>query len=221
VAGAGSPAIVGAHGPAPAEPVFTQAPFTASYTPPPAGTYELPALRQVPAFTLVDSEGRRVSTSALARGRLSVVSFIYTSCSDRFGCPLASATMRELQERLREADLLARVTLLSITVDPARDRPARLAHYARAFGADPAVWHFLTASSDAGIRPVLDAYGQDRQPVHDDRGRVTGAYRHVLKVFLVDARGFIRNIYSTGFLVPAVVVNDVTTVLHEDRQARR
>lgn len=57
--------------------------------------------------------------------------------------------------------------------------------------------------------------------MHDDRGRATGAYRHVLKVFLVDARGFIRNIYSTGFLVPAVVVNDVTTVLGEDRQARR
>jgi cytochrome oxidase Cu insertion factor (SCO1/SenC/PrrC family) len=149
------------------------------------------------------------------------VSFFYTSCSDRFGCPLASATMRELQERLREAGLLPRVTLLSITVVPVRDRPAQLAHYARAFGADPAAWHFLTAASDAGIRPVLEAYGQDRQAVHDERGRATGAYRHVLKVFLVDARGFIRNIYSTGFLVPAVVVNDVTTVLGEDRQARR
>jgi protein SCO1 len=209
----GGAAIVRAHAPAPAEPVFTQGPFTASYTPPAAGTYELPPLRQVPAFTLVDSAGRRVTTTALTRGRLSVVSFVSTSCSDRLGCPLASATMRELQERLRDADLLGRVTLLSITVDPARDRPVQLAHYARAFGADPAAWRFLTAASDAGIRPVLDAYGQDRQAVHDERGRFTGAYRHVLKVFLVDGRGWIRNIYSTGFLVPAVVVNDITTVL--------
>jgi protein SCO1 len=210
-----------AHGPAPAEPVFTQGPFTASYAPPPAGTYDLPPLKHVPAFTLLDSGGRRVSTTALMRGRLAVVSFIYTSCADSLGCPLASASMRELQERLRDADLLGRVRLLSISVDPARDRPAALARYAQAFGADPAAWQFLTAASDASIRPVLDAYGQDRQPVQDERGRFTGAYRHVLKVFLVDERGWIRNVYSTGFLVPVVVVNDIVTLLAESRQARR
>ena len=68
---------------------------------------------------------------------------------------------------------------------------------------------------------MLDAYGQDRQAVHDERGRFTGAYRHVLKVFLVDGRGWIRNIYSTGFLVPTVVVNDITTLLAERTTARR
>ncbi len=215
------PGGVDAHGPAPSEPVFTQSPFIASYAPPPPGTYALPPLKHVPGFTLVDSAGRRVSTTALTRDRIAVVSFIYTSCSDSAGCPLASASMRELQERLRDAALLGRVRLLSISVDPARDRPAQLAHYAHAFGADPAAWRFLTATSDAGIRPVLDAYGQDRLPVHDERGRFTGAYRHVLKVFLVDERGYIRNVYSTGFLVPAVVVNDIATVLAEARRGRR
>jgi cytochrome oxidase Cu insertion factor (SCO1/SenC/PrrC family) len=212
---------VRAHAPAPSEPVFTQAPFRASYAPPAPGTYELPPLKHVPGFTLLDSAGRRVSTTALTRGRLAVVSFIYTSCSDSTGCPLASASMRELQERLRDVELLGRVRLLSISVDPMRDRPSQLAQYARAFGADPVAWRFLTATSDARIRPVLDAYGQDRLPVHDERGRFTGAYRHVLKVFLVDERGFIRNVYSTGFLVPAVVVNDIATVLGESRRERR
>ena len=212
---------VRAHGPAPAEPVFTQGPFAPSYAPPPAGTYDLPPIKRVPAFTLVDRDGRRVSTAALTRGRIAVVSFIYTSCADSLGCPLASASMRELQERLRDADLLARVRLISISVDPARDRPSELARYAHAFGADPAAWRFLTAASDAAIRPVLDAYGQDRQPVHDERGHFTGAYRHVLKVFLVDERGWIRNVYSTGFLMPAVVVNDIVTLMAESRRAGR
>jgi protein SCO1/2 len=57
--------------------------------------------------------------------------------------------------------------------------------------------------------------------VHDERGRFTGAYRHVLKVFLVDERGWIRNVYSTGFLVPAVVVNDIVTLMAEPRRAGR
>jgi hypothetical protein len=35
----------------------------------------------------------------------------------------------------------------------------------------------------------------------------------VLKVFLVDEGGWIRNVYSAGFLVPEVVVNDLRTVL--------
>jgi protein SCO1/2 len=35
----------------------------------------------------------------------------------------------------------------------------------------------------------------------------------VLKVFLVDPEGFIRNVYSAGFLVPDLVLNDIQTVL--------
>jgi hypothetical protein len=60
---------------------------------------------------------------------------------------------------------------------------------------------------------VLRSYGQDRAPVYDERGQFTGRYRHVLKVFLVDRDGRIRNVYSTGFLVPQVVLNDIKTVL--------
>jgi cytochrome oxidase Cu insertion factor (SCO1/SenC/PrrC family) len=201
--------------------IFTQGLFTPTYTPPAPGTYELPPIRHVRSFTLVDTAGRRVTTAALARGRVTVVSFIYTGCSDRLGCPLASAALRDLQERLRRAGLTRRAALLSISVDPGRDSPAQLAQYARAFGADATVWRFLTADSDAHIQPVLDAYGQDRQRVHDERGRFTGAYRHVLKVFLVDRHGWIRNIYSTGLLVPAVVVNDIATLLGEPPETTR
>jgi cytochrome c peroxidase len=49
--------------------------------------------------------------------------------------------------------------------------------------------------------------------VYDPRGRFTGRYSHVLKVFLLDRDGYIRNIYSAGFLVPDLVVNDIKTVL--------
>jgi hypothetical protein len=60
---------------------------------------------------------------------------------------------------------------------------------------------------------VLESYGQDRTPERDDHGRPTGRIRHVLKVFLVDRAGFIRNVYSAGFLVPELVLNDIRTVL--------
>jgi hypothetical protein len=35
----------------------------------------------------------------------------------------------------------------------------------------------------------------------------------VLKVFLVDARGAVRNVYSSGFLSPELLLVDARTVL--------
>ena len=57
--------------------------------------------------------------------------------------------------------------------------------------------------------------GSGWESLLNERGRFTGRYRHVLKVFLVDQDGYIRNVYSAGFLVPDLVVNDIKTVLHE------
>ena len=118
------------------------------------------------------------------------------------GLSAGQRALRELQENPAEG-LVEQALLLSISFDPERDHPEHLAKYAKRFDADPTAWRFLTARSGRGIQAVLDAYGQDRTPVLDDRGRFTGLYRHVLKVFLVDAAGDVRNVYSAGFLVPS------------------
>ena len=67
---------------------------------------------------------------------------------------------------------------------------------------------------------VLESYEQDRTPERDERGRPTGRIRHVLKVFLVDRGGFIRNVYSAGFLVPELVLNDIRTLTLGEGRAR-
>ena len=43
-----------------------------------------------------------------------------------------------------------------------------------------------------------------------------GALSHVLKVFLIDRRGSVREIYSTSFLHTQVLLNDIKTLLLED-----
>jgi len=219
VAGGVTAPPASAHEAAPVADEYIKGVFTPAFAAPAVGSYDLPAIKRVPGFRLLDATGRAVSTEALMAGKLAVVSFVYTGCSDRLGCPLASLALRELQARLRDAGLASAAALVSISIDPGRDSPAQLARYAAAYGADPAVWRFLTAESEDALRRVLDAYGQDRAPVHDARGRFTGRYRHVLKVFLVDRRGNIRNIYSTGLLAPELVINDIKTVLAEDRRA--
>ena len=207
----GAPAL--AHDAPRADAEFIKGAFTPSFVPPPPGSYELPVVAKVGSFSVRDTTGRRVSTSAVMAGKVAVVSFIYTACSDRLGCPLASAALRELQSRLRDEGLAGETVLVSISFDAERDTPSRLAKYASAFGADPTLWRFLAAADARALDGLLRTYGQDRTPVYDEHGRFTGRYSHVLKVFLVDRDSRIRNVYSTGFLVPQVVLNDIKTVL--------
>jgi cytochrome oxidase Cu insertion factor (SCO1/SenC/PrrC family) len=192
---------------------FIRGVFSPAFQVPPAGSYALPVIKRVGEFVLRDSEGRPVSTRAVRAGKVAVVSFIYTACSDRLGCPLATVALHDLQTRLRAEGLERKAVLMSISFDRTRDDTAQLARYARAYAADPALWRFFTTPSEPVLERVLDSYGQDRAPVYDERGQFTGRYRHVLKVFLVDPAGNVRNIYSSGFLVPELVINDIKTVL--------
>ena len=210
-----APGIAGGHEAPSLEDEFVKGVFSPNFVPPAAGSYELPAVKRVAGFLLRDSTGRSVSTERITAGKVAVVSFIYTACSERLGCPLASRALQDLQGRLKEEGLSHDVALLSISFDPGRDRPAQLDKYARVYGADPALWRFMTAPSTRVLGDMLESYGQDRAPVYDGRGRFTGRYSHVLKVFLVDRAGDIRNIYSAGFLVPELVVNDIKTVLSD------
>jgi protein SCO1/2 len=74
-------------------------------------------------------------------------------------------------------------------------------------------WRFLTARDAGGLRPLLEDYGQDAVPLLTADGERSGLVRHVLKVFLVDSDGGIRNVYSTGFLDHRLLLRDVETLL--------
>ena len=53
-------------------------------------------------------------------------------------------------------------------------------------------------------------------PGVDGKGTPTGVFSHVLKVFLIDRQGRVRNIYSAAFLYPELVMADVKTLLLEE-----
>src|SRR5919106_3845553 len=92
-----------------------------------------------PAFTLTTQDGRRLALEEL-RGKVVVVTFIYTSCAD--ACPLLTAKMAALQDDLG-SDFGPKIFFLSITVDPERDTPEVLTRYAQVHGANLSSWAFL------------------------------------------------------------------------------
>ena len=48
----------------------------------------------------------------------------------------------------------------------------------------------------------------------------TEEFTHTLKVFLVDPAGVVREIYSTAYLMPRMIVNDMRTLALEGRPTR-
>lgn len=175
---------------------------------PPAGSYELPPIRRVGEHALLDEAGQAAPLLAWKPGEASLVSFVYLSCPD--ACPTATATLAALDAKLAERPALARrVRLVTVSFDPARDTPERMAALRRAL-APRGRWHFATARSFAALEPVLDDFGQDAAPLPDDP---VERIAHVLKVFLVDGEGRVRNVYSSGFLDVRLLLADLETVL--------
>src|SRR6185295_6640498 len=107
--------------------------------------------------------------------------------------------------------------LVSMSFDPANDTPERLAAYASHAAQQPsgAPWSFVTTRPQAELERVLTAYDQavDKKENPNDP---TGPLNHTLRVFLVDARGNIRNIYSSGTLDPRLMLADIRTLMMEE-----
>jgi len=189
------------------------------YAPPAPGSYRLPVLSPAADGTAVAAGGEGVSLHSLFAGKIALLSFIYTQCSDARGCPMATRVLHEVEGAMgHEPALQQNLRLVSLSFDPRRDTPEVMAGYAGGSAARESGWQFLTSASPAELGAILDAYGQYVVPERNAQGELTGNFAHVLKVFLIDRQQRVRNIYSVSFLHPALVINDVKTLLLEEQQ---
>ena len=189
------------------------------FVPPPVGSYRLPPIQGAPDGEVLDDRGRARRLAEFTTGRITVLGLVYTRCADADACPRATWAFGELRRLLRaDPALQARVRLATLSFDPVHDRPEVMAAFgARSRGkAHGAEWSFVTARSPRTLAPILDAFGQDLS-VSSDSKAVPGTeeFTHTLKVFLIDAAGQVREIYSTAYLMPAMILNDIRTLDRE------
>ncbi len=190
------------------------------YEPPAPGSYQLPPLGSAADGKVLNDLGEQLALQDLVGDKLVLLGFIYTHCSDINGCPLATFVMKKVQDRLvQDAGLAPQVRLISLSFDPVQDTPAALLDYAGNFRRKDFDWQFLTTASEADLLPILEGYDQWRQREYDSNGNYTGSMSHILRLFLIDRQGRIRNIYSSGFLDADTVVNDLQTLAIESRAA--
>jgi protein SCO1/2 len=140
----------------------------------------LPRIGPAPQFTLTDQHSRPFSLRDV-KGRVAVVTFLFTSCSDT--CPVLTAKLVAIQRQLGPDQ--SRVQFVGITVDPLHDTPPVLKRYAAAHSADQTRFSFLTGSFDQ-ITDVSKRYAvffKQQKP---------GSVDHTFLTSIVDQQGTLR-----------------------------
>jgi protein SCO1/2 len=167
----------------------------------------LAIILKAPEFTLTSQDGKTVRMADF-KGKVLLVSFVFTTCNG--SCPATTHRMEKVQTALKGQGLLknGKVHLLSITLDPTRDKPEVLRRYMQLYDADPAGWTFLTGSKEK-VAKVIAVWGMWARPA--DNGQLD----HPSRIFLVDQRGRIREIYNLSFMKPGWVMEDIEVLLKE------
>jgi len=189
------------------------------YDLPEPGTYLLPVIKTAGNGVVLGPNSKRLSLHELFRGRIVLLSFIYTRCTDPRACLRASGVLNELQRvSLKDPGIGTNLLLVTLSFDPSNDTPEVMGRYGRVYqlAEGGCEWLFLTPGSMAELQSLLESYGQrvDRRKQFSP----LGPYNHTLRVYLIDRPCRIRNIYSYGFLDPRLVVTDVRTLMIEERK---
>jgi len=195
------------------------------FEPPAAGSYRLPPIQTSPEGEVLDARGTRHALADFTRGSITLLGLVYTRCNDKEGCPLATWAFSAVRNLLRGDRVLeSRVRLVTLSFDPVHDVPATMQAYARRMRATGpgARWNFLTTASRDALEPILEGFGQDLR-VAADSNAVPGTeeFSHTLKVFLIVPEGRVREIYSTAWLMPKMIVNDIRTLEAEQLTRNR
>lgn len=176
-----------------------------------AGAVSPPGVR-APAFRLQDENGAPIS-QADARGKVAVITFLYTTCEDT--CPITATQVLGALDDLGSAG--KDVVATAISVDPANDTPA----LARRFLVERRItgrMHFALGTSRQ-LLPLWCAYGVTPQGQSaetrcaDGRqlrpGGPNGDFEHSSRVVVVDKRGYERSAFPLDQLTPEGLAHDV------------
>lgn len=136
----------------------------------------------------------------LANGHsVTIVDFVYTRCVTV--CLALGSAFQQMQREIQKASTgtpRPAVRLLSISFDPAHDKPKVLQRYATQLRADPRVWRFVGPRDAHDLARLLDPY----QVVVIPDG--LGGFEHNAALLVVDPAGRLVRIFDYAELETAL-----------------
>jgi len=141
-------------------------------------------------------------------GDILVIGAIYTQCPDI--CPIVTGNMQSVRQRL---DDTSGVRFVTVTFDPRRDTPSRMAAYRSAFGIDSNSWPFLTGSP-ATVDTLMQRLEiktsiSSGDTLSTDGSPGTYFIDHTDQITLVDERGRVRYRYHGSGTPPEIIIEDI------------
>jgi protein SCO1/2 len=177
----------------------------------PGKTQRIPSPGElVPDFSFTNQNGRTVSFKQY-RGKILLVTFIYTRCPFQDYCPRMSNNFAQIYSQLTGDRKLAEHTrLLSVSFDPEYDKPKVLRDYAYsvAHTHDSKLferWEFA-APRPADLPEIADFFGLVYKP---EGGLIT----HSLSTTVIGPDGKIVSWYHGGDWQPSDLIKDATRVM--------
>ncbi|MFA6246142.1 MAG: SCO family protein [Mucilaginibacter sp.] len=140
----------------------------------------------VPDFAFLNTDSSRLKGN-FVRGKVWVVNYFFTSCPTI--CPKMMAGMRQIQQAYAGDQ---QVRLVSLSVDPYHDTPAKLKKYAAKKGINLLQWQLGT-----GSKPELYLFARNGlfiTATDGDGGE--GDFIHSDKIVLIDRQSHIRGYYD-------------------------
>ncbi|MBV8631844.1 MAG: SCO family protein [Silvibacterium sp.] len=172
----------------------------------------------VPDFALLNQSGKTIHIAQF-RGKVLLVTFIYTRCPLANYCPRMSRNFAELDQLLAATDfeLYSKTHLLSISFDPAYDTPAVLRSYGGACTGrytreDFTHWDFA-APSAKDLPDLLRFFLLGATPEKDR------TITHSLSTVIIDQKGKVYKWYPGNEWTPEQLLGDVKQLLSGKTQA--
>lgn len=161
------------------------------------------------SYALVNQDSSAVTVPDDFLGTPVLLGTIYTNCPNV--CPQITANMKAIRDQVPDTTA---VQFVSVTFDPHRDTPSRLAAYRKQFGLENTSWPFLTGDRET-IRRLMNRLdvrhtiqGSDREFPRTDTA-TTYVYNHSNQITLIDSQGRVRAEYAGSQTPPDLIVTDL------------
>jgi protein SCO1 len=143
----------------------------------------------LPDYRFTNQLGEVIHTGQF-KGQALAITFLFTRCPFPNFCPRMANNFAEAQTKLLlSPNSPTNWHLLTLSFDPAFDRPAVLKAYAQGYRYDPQHWDFATGDL-VDITAITEQFGL--QFWNDESGSIS----HNLRAVVIDASGHVEKIFT-------------------------
>ncbi len=161
-------------------------------------------------FSYTNQDGKTVKLDDL-KGKVWIADFMFTSCTSV--CPPMTHNMTEIQKKLKQEGV-SDYRIVSFSVDPEVDTPAKMKEYISRYEADESKWDLLTGYKQAEISKFAEH--SFKSLVADDPN--SDQVVHGTSFYLVNKKGYAVKDYSGNTEVPYnEIVKDVKALIKSNK----